>query len=35
VTAKRPGTGISPMCWDEVMGRVAARDFVTDELITL
>lgn len=35
VTAKRPGTGISPMRWDEVMGRVAARDFAVDELITL
>jgi N,N'-diacetyllegionaminate synthase len=35
VTAKRPGTGISPMRWDEVMGRVAARDFEVDELITL
>ena len=33
VTAKRPGTGISPMRWDEVMGRVAGRDFVADELI--
>ena len=35
VTAKRPGTGISPMRWDEVIGRVAARDFAADELITL
>lgn len=35
VTAKRPGTGISPMRWDEVIGRVAGRDFVADELITL
>jgi len=35
VTAKRPGTGISPMRWDDVMGRVAVRDFVADELITL
>lgn len=36
VTAKRPGTGISPMCWDEVMGRVVARrDFATDDLIEL
>jgi len=35
VTAKRPGTGISPMRWDEVMGRVAGRDFAADELITL
>lgn len=35
VTAKRPGTGISPMRWDEVMGRVAARNFAADELISL
>jgi len=35
VIAKRPGTGISPMRWDEVMGRVAGRDFAADELITL
>jgi N,N'-diacetyllegionaminate synthase len=35
VTAKRPGTGMSPMAWDEVMGRVAGRDFATDELIAL
>jgi N,N'-diacetyllegionaminate synthase len=35
VSAKRPGTGISPMRWDEVMGRTAPRDFSTDELIQL
>jgi len=35
VIAKRPGTGISPMRWDEVIGQVAARDFVADELIAL
>lgn len=35
ITAKRPGTGISPMRWDEVMGRIAPRDFVEDELIEL
>lgn len=32
---KRPGTGISPMCWDEVIGRTAKRDFKEDELIEL
>lgn len=32
---KRPGTGISPMSWDEVIGRSAQRDFATDELIEL
>ncbi len=35
ITAKRPGTGISPMRWDEVIGRTAPRDFVADELIEL
>ena len=35
ITTKRPGTGISPMRWDEVMGRTALRDFVADELIVL
>jgi N,N'-diacetyllegionaminate synthase len=32
---KRPGTGISPMRWDEVIGRPAPRDFAADELIEL
>jgi N,N'-diacetyllegionaminate synthase len=35
ITTKRPGTGMSPMRWDEVMGRTASRDFVADELIKL
>jgi N,N'-diacetyllegionaminate synthase len=35
ITTKRPGTGISPMFWDEVMGRVAPRNFSADELIEL
>jgi N,N'-diacetyllegionaminate synthase len=35
VTAKRPGTGVSPMRWDEVMGRRAARAYAPDELIEL
>ena len=35
VTTKRPGTGISPMRWDEVIGRVALRDYSADELIEL
>ena len=33
--AKRPGNGISPMRWDEVLGRKAPRDFAPDELIEL
>ncbi len=35
VTVKRPGNGISPMRWDEVIGQVATRDFAVDELISL
>jgi N,N'-diacetyllegionaminate synthase len=35
LTAKRPGTGVSPMRWDEVIGRKARRDFAADELIEL
>jgi N,N'-diacetyllegionaminate synthase len=35
ITAKRPGTGISPMRWDEVIGRSSPRDFGVDELIDL
>ena len=35
ITAKRPGTGLSPMRLDEVLGRAAARDFAADELIEL
>ena len=33
LTAKRPGTGVSPMRWDEVIGRAAPRAFAADELI--
>ena len=33
ITAKRPGTGISPMRWDTILGRRARRDFALDELI--
>lgn len=35
LTAKRPGTGLSPMRWDEVIGRPAPRAFAADELIAL
>lgn len=35
VTAKRPGTGISPMRWDDVAGRKALHDFAIDALIEL
>lgn len=33
LTVKRPGIGISPMKWDEVIGTIAQKDFLTDELI--
>lgn len=35
LTVKRPGSGISPMRWPEVIGRVASRAFAVDELIEL
>lgn len=35
VTVKRPGFGISPMRWEEVMGRVARCNYDVDELIEL
>ncbi|CAE06963.1 putative N-acetylneuraminic acid synthetase [Parasynechococcus marenigrum WH 8102] len=33
LTAKRPGTGISPIHWDAWIGRKASRDFAEDEMI--
>jgi N,N'-diacetyllegionaminate synthase len=33
LTTKRPGTGISPMEWDNFIGKVATRDFIENELI--
>jgi N,N'-diacetyllegionaminate synthase len=35
LTVKRPGNGISPMKWFEVIGEIAVRDFEEDELIEL
>ncbi len=35
VAVKRPGSGISPMRWDEVMGKVANQDYALDEQIKL
>lgn len=35
LTVKRPGTGISPMRWDEVIGTKAIRDFAEDEIIEI
>lgn len=35
LTTKRPGNGISPMKWNEVIGTYAVKDFKEDELIVL
>jgi N,N'-diacetyllegionaminate synthase len=35
LTVKRPGNGISPMKWDEILGKTAKRDFVEDDLIEI
>ena len=35
LTVKRPGTGISPMRWNEVLGRKAPRDSKQDEMIEI
>jgi N,N'-diacetyllegionaminate synthase len=33
LAVKRPGTGISPMKWEQVIGMVASRDFSNDDII--
>ena len=33
ITTKRPGTGISPMLWDEIIGKTSIMDFEQDDLI--
>ena len=35
LTVKRPGTGIDPMRWDEILGRRASSNFNEDEIICL
>ena len=35
LTTKRPGNGISPMKWFDVLGTVAKKDFKKDEMIEL
>jgi N,N'-diacetyllegionaminate synthase len=35
LSVKRPGTGISPMEWDNVIGQKASLDFAPDDLIIL
>jgi len=33
ITIKRPGNGINPMRWDEIVGTIATKDYTEDELI--
>jgi N,N'-diacetyllegionaminate synthase len=35
ITVKRPGNGLSPMLWDNVVGTVAIKDFPYDSLIEI
>lgn len=35
LAVKRPGNGLSPMTWDQVVGQTSMRDFSEDELIEL
>ena len=35
LAVKRPGNGISPMLWDEILGLTAIRDFEPDDLIVI
>lgn len=33
ITSKRPGSGISPMHWDLLIGRISSRQYLPDDLI--
>lgn len=35
LTTKRPGNGISPMYWNDIIGKIANREYGIDELIEL
>lgn len=35
LAVKRPGSGLSPMEWDTVIGKVAKREYTTDDMIEL
>lgn len=35
ITTKRPGTGINPMQWNDILGLTAKRNFKEDELIEI
>ena len=33
LTVKRPGTGLSPMLWDKILGKKSLKDYIEDQLI--
>jgi N-acetylneuraminate synthase len=33
ITYKRPGTGVSPMFWDEVIGKKTLRTLASDDVL--
>lgn len=35
ITCKRPGTGLSPMNWKKVIGKISQKEFQIDDFITL
>ena len=35
LTVKRPGNGINPMRWEEIIGQKAKQDFLEDQLIEI
>ena len=35
LAVKRPGNGISPMLWDDIIGQIAIKDFDADEIIEI
>lgn len=35
ITIKRPGTGVSPIKWKELLGSIATKDYIEDQLIEL
>ena len=35
ISAKRPGSGLSPMLWDEIIGQKATREYAPNEMIEL
>jgi sialic acid synthase SpsE len=35
ITTKRPGNGLSPMQWDNVIGKIANKNFYEDDLIEI